>query len=137
MATPVSSNDESGLRRSTRIAFVAILWLLTGCILIQAYLAGQAAMIDRGLWQTHVAFVKAFAPLTILLFLLAWASGRSWVEKRWALATFVFIALQFFSAEARAWPGFSWFPGLHAIGAMGLCVSCVILCVLNWPGRRG
>ena len=133
MATQDSSSLIASFRAGSRGFFVLILWLLTACLLVQAYLAGEAAMVDSALWAAHVAFVRTFAPLAPLLVAFAWLGRRSRTEKGWAAASQGFIGLQFFSAEARASVTFSWFPGVHGVTAIGLFSSCAVLCWLTRP----
>ena len=106
--------------------------LLFGCLIVQIYLAGQAATVDGAMWQAHMDFVHIFSPLVLIVPVLAWVVRRTRLEKALATSLPVLMFLQGASVHARDLAiAATWFPGFHAVGAMTLTLVTLCLAVMS------
>ncbi|WP_202077617.1 DUF6220 domain-containing protein [Caldalkalibacillus salinus] len=75
-----------------RVAYLALAWIFMSCLLVQMFLAGLALFTPTMDWSMHRTFVEFFAPIPLVMFLLALPLRR----QRWlSLSLFILVALQF------------------------------------------
>jgi hypothetical protein len=114
--------------RWLRLAYGLSTLVLFGCLIVQLYLAGQAATSDPQLWSAHSAFVSWFWPLVLLVAALAWLARRPGMERLLATLLIPLMFLQGASVHtADLGLVAPWLGGYHAIG--GALLTLVTLCL--------
>ena len=99
--------------RGSRWAYLALAWVLVGCVVVQVFFAGLAIFVDPADWAWHTNFIHAFEFLPVLMLplaflgrlpsLLRWLTGLLWVQ----------IMFQYASANSGGTLG-----ALHPVNAM-------------------
>jgi hypothetical protein len=115
------------LTELARISVVPLAVLLSLSVLVQAYLAGFAAVVDADYWSLHKAWIAIFQWLSVLLVPVTWA-GRRDPTMRWLSFTpMAIIAAQYSSIHLALRHGVSWLAGLHAVNGFVLFGALVLL----------
>ncbi|WP_036745639.1 DUF6220 domain-containing protein [Paenibacillus sp. UNC451MF] len=85
------------------LIFKILAWVFLACIVAQVFIAGMATFSDAANWSLHKSFVKMFALVPLVMFLLTFVSEVKGL-KRWisfglfALVVFQFLTIQVFSS---------------------------------------
>lgn len=120
----VGSAKRSPIVRVVRLIFALLAWVFLLCIVAQVFIAGLGVFAGADNWATHTAFVRTFAILPLILFVLTFA-GAIRGELRWlSLGLFVCIILQFVTATA-----------LSSVPAMA-ALHPVVALLLFWGSLR-
>ncbi|TCP24944.1 hypothetical protein EV207_12247 [Scopulibacillus darangshiensis] len=86
----------SAVARFGRMAYRLLAWVFLICIIAQVFIAGMATFTGQADWGLHMAFVKFFAPVPIIMILLSIIGRiRIWLS----LGLFALIVFQFMSVE--------------------------------------
>jgi len=81
------------------IAYRILAWAFFGCIVIQVFLAGMATFEDPSKWQVHALFVKIFAMVPLVMFLLTFIGGIKGRDRFLSLALFLLVVIQFLTVQ--------------------------------------
>ncbi|WP_282935526.1 DUF6220 domain-containing protein [Paenibacillus sp. RC67] len=85
------------------LIFKILAWIFLACIVMQVFIAGMATFSEAANWSVHKSFVKMFALVPLIMFLLTFVSDVKGL-KRWislglfALIVFQFLTIQVFSS---------------------------------------
>lgn len=112
---------------------VAILFALS--ILLQAFFAGSAAMIDPQFWTFHQRWVSIFQWLSVVLVVTAWMAGRSRIAQWGSVAAVLIIGGQYTSIHVAVRDSLAWLAGLHAVGGFILFGVVVLVIADGLPVR--
>jgi hypothetical protein len=104
-------------------------------VLLQAFFAGGAALIDPQYWALHVSWVGIFQWLSVVLAAAAWAGGRGRIGRWGSLGALAIIAAQYTSIHAAIRHGLAWLAGLHAVGGFVLFGLLVLIVADGMRGR--
>jgi mercuric ion transport protein len=115
------------LAELARVAVVPVAALLALSVLVQAYLAGFAAVVDADYWNLHKSWIAIFQWLSVLLVLVTWAGRRDPTTRWLSFVPIVLIAAQYSSIHLALGHGVSWLAGLHAVIAFVLFGALVLL----------
>lgn len=67
-----------------RFMFRILAWGFLTCIVAQVFIAGMATFSDAANWSVHTSFVKIFAFVPLIMFLLTFVGGQkglnSWIS---------------------------------------------------------
>lgn len=85
--------------RVWRIVFVALAWIFLACISVQVFIAGMATFSDSGKWELHKWFIRFFAILPLLMFLLTFPATMKGRLRWGSLGLFALIILQFLTIK--------------------------------------
>ncbi|TMV51935.1 hypothetical protein FE783_03025 [Paenibacillus mesophilus] len=85
------------------LMFKILAWLFLGCIVAQVFIAGLATFSDASNWSVHTSFVKLFALVPLIMFLLTFVGGIKgllrWISLGlFGLVVFQFLTIQVFSS---------------------------------------
>lgn len=99
--------------RGSRWAYLALAWVVVGCVIAQVFFAGMAIFVDPADWAWHTSFVHAFEFLPVVMLplaflgrlpnLLRWLTGLLWAQ----------IMFQYASANIGGT-----FAALHPVNAL-------------------
>ncbi len=103
----------------------AVLFALS--MLLQAFFAGSAALVDPQYWDLHLRWVRIFQWLSVVLAVAAWAGGRRRTARWGSLAVLALLAGQYTSIHAALRHGLAWPAGLHAVGGFLLFGLLVLI----------
>jgi mercuric ion transport protein len=110
-----------------RVSVTPLAALLALSVLVQAYLAGVAAVVDPDYWSLHKSWIAIFQWLSVALVLVTWV-GRSHSAVRWmSVVPIVLIAAQYSSVHLALRHGVAWLAGLHAVMGFVLFGTLVLL----------
>ena len=110
-----------------RVSVMPLAALLGLSVLMQAYLAGVAAVVDPDYWSLHKSWIAIFQWLSVPLVPVAWV-GRRDPGVRWmSVIPIVLIAAQYSSVHLALRHGVSWLAGLHAVMGFVLFGTLVLL----------
>lgn len=114
-------------QRFARVLFLASATALALALLVQAFLAGIAAMADPSWWEFHRTWVHIFQWLVVLLPASALAAGfPRWLK--WASAVpVVIIYFQYTWAELGREGLWAYGFGVHAVAAFILFATVILL----------
>lgn len=108
-------------------------------LLVQAFLAGVAAMTDPGWWTLHLAWVNVFQWVVLLPPVCAALAGYpKWLIGASALPI-VLLYLQYVWAELGLRGVWTYGLGVHAASALLLFATAAFLCAAGFavaPTRR-
>ena len=103
-----------------RVCYAICAWLFVGCIIVQVFLAGSAALISADYWALHRAFPQIIRLIPIAMLLIGLASR---LPRRMLALTAVALAL-FAMQYVFIWVfgalGLQNLRGLHAVNALAL-----------------
>jgi hypothetical protein len=103
---------------SGRVLFVGTVGIFALSVLIQAFLAGDAAVLAPEMWLKHVAWVHIFQWLSVVLPVAAHLAGnRIWFTILNCLPM-AMIGLQYTLIHLAINRGEVSFAGLHAVGGV-------------------
>jgi hypothetical protein len=115
------------LAELARVTVVPAAALLALSVLVQAYLAGFAAVVDADYWSLHKSWIAIFQWLSVLLVLVTWVGRRDPTTRWLSFVPIVLIAAQYSSIHLALRHGVSWLAGLHAVIALVLFGTLVLL----------
>jgi len=114
-------------QRLARQAFLGSCAALAGALLVQAFLAGVAAMTDPSWWGLHLAWVHAFQWLVLLLPVCAVLAGYPrWLMWVSALPV-ILLYLQYVWAEFGRDGTWAYGLGVHAANGLLLFGTTILL----------
>jgi hypothetical protein len=122
----------SRLAATARRALAASSVLLALALLIQAFTAGMAAVTDPGWWATHLAWVRVFQWLVVVLPASAVLADVPLRTKWMSAAPLLLIALQYVLAHRGLDGTFPAGLGLHAVTAMLLFAVTAFIAGSAW-----
>jgi hypothetical protein len=114
---------------------IAVLFALS--VLLQAFFAGSAALIDPQYWTLHVRWVGIFQWLSVVLLVAAWVDNRRRTAKWGSLAALAIIAGQYTSIHAAISHNLAWPAGAHAAGGFilfGVLLLIIVDCLGSSSG---
>ncbi|MEF3306196.1 DUF6220 domain-containing protein [Paenibacillus sp. GYB003] len=114
----------SSIVRTGRLLYAVLAWIFLFCIVAQAFIAGLAVFAGADNWALHTSFVRAFALLPLILFLLTFVGDIRGGQRWLALGLFACIVLQFVTATA-----------LSSVPAMA-ALHPVVALLLFWGSLR-
>jgi MFS-type transporter involved in bile tolerance (Atg22 family) len=88
--------------------------LLALSVLVQAYLAGVAAVVDPDYWSLHKTWIAIFQWLSVVLAAATWAGRRDRTMRWTSFIPLAIIAAQYSSIHLALRHGVAWLAGLHA-----------------------
>ena len=74
-------------------------WLFLACIVAQVFIAGMATFSDAANWSVHKSFVKMFALVPFIMFLLTFVSDIKGLKRWITLGLFVLVVVQFLTIQ--------------------------------------
>lgn len=134
---PILHTQDAALSASVRTArflFALLAWIFAACLIVQVFIAGMATFSDSAHWELHRQFVKLFAFVPLLMFVMA-LIGKMPGRKRWvsigsfALVIFQFLTVQLFSS---AWV----LASLHPVIALLLFWGAVTMVKDSRPAGK-
>ena len=106
--TPSAATRSPGRRaprRGASIAIAALAWLMTAGLVAQVFLVGLALFVDPARWMTHRGLGMGFAPLALVVLVLALV-GRQPSAVRWRAAALLgLMIVQIATAAIRGIAG--------------------------------
>ena len=105
--------DEPAWVRWGRWGYLALAWILVGCVVAQVFFAGLAIFVDPADWALHTSFVHAFEFLPVLMLPLVFL-GRLPHLMRW-LTALLWVQIMFQYASANSGGTMA---ALHPVNAM-------------------
>jgi len=99
-------------------------WIFLACIVVQVFIAGLATFSDTSNWGIHRSFVKCFALIPLLMFLLTFVSGVKGTKRWLSLGLFALVVFQFLTIQVFSSTGL--IAALHPVAAMLLFWGSVI-----------
>jgi MFS-type transporter involved in bile tolerance (Atg22 family) len=115
------------LAQLARTSVMPLAVLLALAVLIQAYLAGLAAVVDADYWGLHKGWIAIFQWLSVPLVLVTWVGWRDPVMRWMSLVPVIIIAAQYSSIHLALRHGVSWLAGVHAVNGFVLFGALVLL----------
>jgi MFS-type transporter involved in bile tolerance (Atg22 family) len=110
-----------------RVSVVPLAALLALCVLVQAYLAGVAAVVNADYWGLHKGWIAIFQWLSVPLVPVTWAGRRDPTLRWMSVIPIILIAAQYSSIHLSLRHGVSWLAGLHAVMGFVLFGTLVLL----------
>jgi hypothetical protein len=115
----------------SRWGFLALAWILVGCIAAQIFFAGMAIFVDSARWSWHTSFIHAFEFLPILMLAVAFAA-RLPLGLRWLTAgLYALIWVQYATANIGGVAG-----AFHPVSAMLMSWLAVYVGQRAWRAAR-
>ena len=122
-----------------RMRMAAARWALAGssallamALLVQAFTAGMAAMTDPGWWAVHLAWVRIFQWLVLVMPASAILADVPWWTKWASAAPLPLIGLQYVLAHRGLDGTLPVGLGLHAVTAMLLFSVAAFVAAAAW-----
>jgi hypothetical protein len=118
-----NSDAVGSIRLSTvaqvgRFIYLLLAWAFLICILVQVFIAGMATFSDSTDWGLHKSFVKIFALVPLVMFLLTFV-GSIQGRIRWiSLLLFVLVIFQFLTVQV--------FSSISAITALHPMIALLL-----------
>ncbi len=110
---------------------LAISFLL--CLVVQAFIAGLAVFTDAVYWGSHTEFVRYFAFMPLVMFLLTFIAKIGGVQRWLSLGMFGAVIFQFLNIQALPSAAV-----LHPVIALILfAMSFIVVRNTAWRGTRG
>ena len=81
--------------KAARQIYMALAWVFLICIVTQVFIAGMAIFSDPAQWEAHTLFVKLFALVPLIMFLLTFPAGIRGRGRWLSLGLFLLVVLQF------------------------------------------
>jgi hypothetical protein len=116
-------------------AYLATACLFALAILIQTFLAGDAALLAPEMWEEHVAWIHIFQWISVVLPVFAHLAERRIGFTALNCLPMAMIGLQYVSIHLAIKTGDSTLVGLHALGGIVL-FGTVVFIVQEWRYRR-
>ena len=110
-----------------RVSLTPLAALLALSVLVQAYLAGIAAVVDADYWSLHKSWVAIFQWLSVPLVPVTWVGRRDPTTRWMSFVPIVLIAAQYSSIHFALRHGVGWLAGLHAVMGFVLFGTLVLL----------
>ncbi|WP_409346736.1 DUF6220 domain-containing protein [Paenibacillus sp. MBLB4367] len=79
--------------------FKILAWIFLACIVAQVFIAGMATFSDAASWSVHKSFVKMFALVPLIMFLLTFIVGIKGLKRWISLGLFVLVVFQFLTIQ--------------------------------------
>jgi hypothetical protein len=124
------------LRRAAfgRLVFVGTIGIFSAAVLVQAFLAGGAAVLAPEMWPKHVAWVHIFQWLSVVLPIAAHLAGHRIGFTVLNCLPMVMIGLQYMLIHFAINHGRVTFAGLHAAGGV-LLFGVLVFIFQEWRHR--
>jgi hypothetical protein len=119
---------------SGRALFVGTVGILALSVLVQAFFAGDAAVLAPEMWQKHVAWVHIFQWLSVVLPVTAHLAGHRIGFTVLNCLPLVMIGLQYTFIHIAINHGEATFAGLHAVGGV-LLFGLLVFVFQEWRHR--
>lgn len=129
----VQKSDSIGAGvRFSRYVYVILAMILAACIMGQIFIAGMAVFGSPADWKLHVAFVRYFQYLPILLIIFGF-TGRLSRELRWMpFGLIVLLVIQYVTANlANLASGY--IAAIHPVTGMGMFLLAMNIVRKSWP----
>lgn len=112
-----------------KFIFKLLAWGFLACIIVQMFIAGLATFSNASNWKIHSSFVKIFALIPFLMFLLTFVSGIKGMKRWMSLGLFTLVVFQFLSIQVFSSIG--GIAALHPVVALLLFWGSVITVKYN------
>lgn len=105
---------KQALAELARMSVLPLAVLLALSVVVQAYLAGVAAVVDPDYWSLHKGWVAVFQWLSVALAAATWVGRRDRAMRWMSLIPVVIIAAQYSSIHLALGHRIAWLAGVHA-----------------------
>ncbi|MET3292445.1 UNVERIFIED_CONTAM: mercuric ion transport protein [Brevibacillus sp. OAP136] len=85
-----------------RLLYKGLAWIFLSCIVLQVFIAGLATFSTPVNWALHQSFVKIFAFVPLVMFLLTFIGGIKGRDRWISLWLFLLIVFQFLTIQVFA-----------------------------------
>jgi Family of unknown function (DUF6220) len=119
---------------SWRVLFVGTVGIFALSVLVQAFFAGDAAVLAPEMWQKHVAWVHIFQWLSVALPVTAHLAGHRIGFTFLNCLPLVMVGLQYMLIHFAINHGRATYAGLHAVGGV-LLFGLLVFVFQEWRNR--